>query len=241
MGQGMAQTASDGNLDPRDPDDGPERPAFWRWLIPAAAALLLIGLAYWAVTSLGGPSAPKRQTVKIAVLPDTPPPPPPPPKEEKKPEPEKQDLKPQPQQEQPKPVEAPPEPQQLKMEGPAGDGPSAFAAGSVATEYKGGEIGTGTGGINRLQFAAFTNQLTRDIQAQLLRHRDLRGLDYRVSVNVWLAPSGDLSRVELASSTGNEATDAVLRRVLNEVNARGQVPPDLPQPLTLRITNRVTG
>lgn len=223
-------------------DFSEDTPGAWRtWAGVTLVAAVLIGLGWWLVSGLDGSTkGPRRQTVKIAVLPDTPPPPPPP-KEEKKPEPEKQDLKPQPQQEQPKPVEAPPEPQQLKMEGPAGDGPSAFAAGSVATEYKGGEIGTGTGGINRLQFAAFTNQLTRDIQAQLLRHRDLRGLDYRVSVNVWLAPSGDLSRVELASSTGHEATDAVLRRVLNEINARGQVPPDLPQPLTLRITNRVTG
>ena len=36
-----------------------------------------------------------------------------------------------------------PNPQQLKMEGQAGEGPSAFAAGDVKQDYIGGDIGNG--------------------------------------------------------------------------------------------------
>ncbi|RZL09504.1 MAG: energy transducer TonB, partial [Rubrivivax sp.] len=138
------------------------------------------------------------------------------------------------------PEQAPPEPQQLKMDGPAGDGPSAFASGQVSQEYKGGDIGTGGGG-NRLQFAFFTNRLTRHIQAELARNRDLKGQDYRISVRVWLGDGGQLQRVELASSSGNDATDDLLRQALTRVSSLDQIPSNLPQPLSLRITNRVTG
>lgn len=217
----------------------PEMPAWKKGLIFGTVLAVLIALAAWGVSSMSsGGGAPKRQTVKIAVLPDTPPPPPP--KPEKPPEPEKQDIKPQPQQEAPKPEQAPPEPQQLKMDGPAGDGPSAFASGQVSQEYKGGDIGTGGGG-NRLQFAFFTNRLTRHIQAELARNRDLKGQDYRISVRVWLSDGGQLQRVELASSSGSDATDDLLRQALTRVSSLDQIPSNLPQPLSLRITNRVTG
>lgn len=211
-----------------------------RFIVPLVILLLMGGVAavLWFTLDKDG-GAPRRQMVKIAVLPDTPPPPPPP-KEEKKPEPEKVEAKPQPTPEQPKPVETPPAPQQLKMDGPAGDGPSAFAAGQVSQEYKGGEIGTGQG-ANRLQYAFFTNRLTRHIQSELARDDDLKGLDYRVNVRLWLTPTGGMQKVELLSSTGNAEHDRDLRQALMQLPPVDQMPANLPQPLTLRITNRVTG
>lgn len=223
-----------------EPPDG----AWKKWLILAVIVAVVAALVWWAakvVMSPSGSSGPKRQTVKIAVLPDTPPPPPPP-KPDKPPEPEKQELKPQMQQEQPKPQEAPPAPAQLKMDGPAGDGPSAFAAGQVSTEYKGGEVGTGTGGgINKLQFALFTSQLQRHIQLQLAKNTTIKLGDYRVNVQVWLTPAGDFQRVELLSSTGETQTDEALQNALNHMAAMRDVPANLPQPVRLRITNRMTG
>ena len=213
-------------------------------LVFPLALVVLMALGGWFIYhSMGGHAgAPKRQTVKIAVLPDTPPPPPPP-KEEKKVEPPKEDQKPVPQQEQIKPVETPPEPQQLKMDGPAGDGPSAFSAGQVSSEYKGGEIGSGTGGAaaNRMQFAFFTGRLTKHIQTELARNGSLKGLDYRVNVRIWLAAGGAIQRVELLSSTGDDAQDTRLKQALSQVVPVDQVPANLPQPLTLRVSNRVTG
>ncbi|MDE2401320.1 MAG: TonB family protein [Burkholderiales bacterium] len=212
--------------------------AWIRWAMGAMALATIGGLIYWAATSFKGTSGRhKTQTVKIAVLPDTPPPPPP--KEEKKPEPPKQEDKPQPQQ-QPKPQEAPPAPQQLKMDGPAGDAPSGFAAGQVTQEYKGGDVGTGSGG-NGLQFALFTTQVQRHLQSALARNRDIKLGDYRVRVSVWIAPSGEFKRVELMSPSGDEKVDAALRQALAQLPPMNDVPANLPQPIRLRITNRMTG
>lgn len=210
-------------------------------LVGLCLVLMFAGVTWWVMKSLRSDSGgPKRQVTRIAVLPDSPPPPPP--KEEKKIEPEKKDLQPQQQQEQVKPQEAPPEPQQLKMDGPAGDGPSAFSAGTVNSEYKGGEIGTGTGGAaNKMQFALFTSRLTRHIQSELARNKDLKSRDYKLNVRVWLGGDGAFQRIELMSSSGDEAQDALITKAMSQMAPMDQVPGNLPQPLTLRITNRVTG
>ncbi|MGE5452809.1 MAG: TonB C-terminal domain-containing protein [Acidobacteriota bacterium] len=226
------------------PDEGRSAPdgKVQKWVLIAVLVALLGGAGWWIAGKIAEPASagPKRQTVKIAVLPDTPPPPPPP-KPDKPPEPEKQEVKPQVQQEQPKPQEAPPAPAQLKMDGPAGDGPSAFAAGQVSTEYKGGEIGTGSGGgVNKLQFALFTNKMTRHIQLALSKDKDVK-FDFRVNVQVWLDANGAFQKVLLASSTGDEHMDAALRSALTKLPPVDNVPGNLPQPLLLRITNRLTG
>ena len=75
--------------------------------------------------------------------------------------------KPPPKEEQPKQqVEAPkqqtpPEPRQLKMEGQAGEGPSAFAAGEVKQDYIGGDIGDGS------RYAGYVSRLEQMIQDEL--------------------------------------------------------------------------
>jgi protein TonB len=109
-----------------------------RALIVLVAGGLIVALALWLQTLSGVPSAPKRQVARIALLPDQPPPPPPPPKDEPPPPPReapKQPLR----EEQVKEAEAPkPANEPIKMEGEAGSGPSAFAAGPVRSEYSGG-------------------------------------------------------------------------------------------------------
>jgi len=63
-----------------------------RFIVPGVLVLALVGVGWFIYSQMGqGSSGPKRQTVKIAVLPDAPPPPPPPPKEEKRPEPKPED------------------------------------------------------------------------------------------------------------------------------------------------------
>lgn len=218
-------------------------------LIGAVILVIVVGLGV-LVSSLMGKSdpGPKRQTVKIAVLPDSPPPPPPPKPEEKKPEPKPEENKPQPQ-EQPKPVEAPPEPQQLKMDGPAGDGPSAFAAGNVSNEYKGGDIGGGTGGgsggplADRMSAMTYGNAAKRELNEYLNREPALRqAKDYRLPVSLWVRADGTIERYELAGSAGTAAIDDVLRAVLERFPGFRSAPPQgLKQPMRLQITNRVAG
>jgi protein TonB len=216
-----------------------------RFVALAVGVALLVAAGIWLKDLFSKPSAPTRQVTKISIIPDTPPPPPPPPKEEKRPEPkETKEVK----VEQPKPVEAPPQQaEQLKMEGAAGDGPSPFAAGSVANEYKGGDVGTTVGGApqvksNRMQFAFFTSALQRHIQDELARNKDIKQLDYRVPVAIWLARDGSVQRAELAGSTGDDRTDAALTAALAQMRPFREAPPaDMPQPVRLRISNRMTG
>lgn len=212
--------------------------------------LALVGMGvvgyggYWLKSQFSTPSAPTRQVTKISIIPDTPPPPPPPPREEKRPEPKEQkDVK----VEQPKPVEAPPQQaEQLKMEGAAGDGPSAFASGDVTNEYKGGDIGSTIGGgpakPSRMQYAFFTNALQRHIQDELARNRNVKQIDYRIVVKVWLGRDGSIQRAVLDDSTGDDKADSALSAALADMRAFRDAPPaDMPQPIRLRITNRLTG
>lgn len=216
-----------------------------RFIVPAVLVLALVagGLLVRSMMGKGG-DGPKRQTVKIAVLPDTPPPPPPPPKEEKKPEPKPEENKPQPQEQ--KPVETPPEPQQLKMEGAAGDGPSAFSAGNVSSEYKGGAIGTGSGGGSvgdRLAASSYGNVVKREIDTYLQRQAPLkRAGDYAVPIMIWVRADGSLERFKLVGSTGNSETDQLIQEAMSRFPGfRNPPPSNLPQPISLKMTNRQVG
>jgi protein TonB len=212
-----------------------------RWLRIAGGILLavLAGAALvYLLKDLGGSAGPpKKQVTRITVLPDTPPPPPPPPKEEIRQPKEAREA----QIEQPRPVELPQEAQQLKMEGPAGDAPSPFAAGAVTRDYIGGPVGAGRGG-GGAQFAFFSNALQRHVQDELARHRRLRLVDYRVLVDIWIGAEGAIRRAELAGTSGSAEADAALRAALVELPPlRAPVPENLPQPIRLRVTNRMAG
>lgn len=216
-----------------------------RFFVPALLVLALVAGGFLVRSMMGkGGDGPKRQNVKIAVLPDTPPPPPPPPKEEKKLEPKPDENKPQPQEQ--KPVEAPPEPQQLKMEGAAGDGPSAFSAGSVNSEYKGGAIGTGAGGGavgDRLAASSYGNAAKRELQAFLNREDGLRRAgDYKLPIAVWLRADGSLERWELQGGSGNAETDELLKKAMARFQGfKNPPPPNMPWPMRLQVSNRMAG
>lgn len=206
-----------------------------RWRIIGGSLLVLagVGLVIYLLQGMGksGPTH-QRQVTKITVLPDTPPPPPPPPPKEQPRE--TKEIK----QDQPRPVDVPQEAQQLKMEGAAGEGASPFAAGTVSSDYIGGKVGDGNG----MQFAFFSNALQRHIQDELARNRKLKQSDYRVTVKVWIGADGAIRRAELVGSTGNADTDRAIRAALTELGPmRTAVPENLPQPIKLRITNRMMG
>ena len=221
--------------------DRPESPLLvWGRRAGIALAALLIAFAIVHVAkNLGGNVQHAKKVAKISIVPNTPPPPPP--KEEKKPEPPKESPKDV--RIQPKEVQAP-QPQQaepLKMEGAAGDGPSPFKNGDVKNDYIAGPTTPGGAG-GRMAFAFYTQQLQRHLQEELLHNRDLRRADYRVTVRIWIDHSGAISRAELMDSTGNNETDKLLRDALASIPALKDAPPDnMPQPLRVRITNRLTG
>jgi TonB family protein len=61
---------------------------------------------------------------------------------------------------------------------------------------------------------------------RLLRDNpDLRNQAYKAQVDVWLSSSGDISRVELAKSSGNAEVDAQILAALRGAPRMNQRPP----------------
>lgn len=211
-------------------------------LIPAVA----VGLLLLAGCGDEPPRERRMQTVKL--LPDTPPPPPPPKPEEKRPEPPKPDK---PQDTPPQPKDEPVQQAALKSDEAAGDGPgSGLVAGAVTRDYVDQKIGDkpqiggdGSGdAAARLAAASFANATTRSLHDFLTREAGLKQGDFRARVNLWLTPSGGLSRAELVGSTGDTELDRALREALLRFPGTGSAPPaNLPQPLRVQVSNRMLG
>ena len=206
----------------------------WRSMAMGLAVLLALGaLVWWGMSQGGsGKGAPKRQTAKVALMPDTPPPPP---KEEPK---ETVQLN----RPQPTPTPAPPG-QQLKAEGAAGEGGSPFAAGSVSKDYTEGKPGGGgasapSAPVDRQKFRLFADGLTRRLQSELERH--LGGSELprmKLSLQVWLDESGEIARYEMSGLSRPEL-DREVRESLDKAKAslRSRPPAGMPQPINLSMT-----
>jgi len=214
------------------------------------AALLAAGVALVVAVILGlrhlvaNSKSPARQVARIAILPDTPPPPPPP-KVEKKEEP-KPETKPQPQQEQsPKPV-APPAPEPIKMEGAAGEGPSAFAAGKVTSDYQGGTpvVGSagGTAAIDRAGERLYANTVRQQLHDEIERQLGADSGELSTQLAVWIAADGRIERWELQGPQGARAgdLDAALRRTADALRLPSP-PADTRQPLRFRLSLHAAG
>jgi len=217
-----------------------------RWKTPAllAGCALLVVLAIAGLRHIVADSKPPaRQVARIAILPDTPPPPPPP-KVEKKDEP-KPDTKPAPQtQEPPKPV-APPAPEPIKMEGAAGDGPSAFAAGKVNNEYQGGTpvVGTpGGSGLDRAQERLYANTVRQQLHDEIERQLGADAGELSTQLAVWIAADGRIERWELQGPKGTHDAeiDAALRRSAEALRLPSP-PPETRQPLRFRLSLHSAG
>ncbi|MCE4538066.1 TonB C-terminal domain-containing protein [Pelomonas sp. P7] len=213
-------------------------------LIAAAAFVLLAFAAWWALSHMKA-EGPRRQVAKISILPDTPPPPPPP-KQEKKPEPPKDEPKQVMREEQAKPVEAPKPAEAIKMEGAAGDGPSAFSSGSVSRDYAGGTPVTGAGGpagtvTDRAQERFYANTARQLLQGEIERHLKADADQLTATFAIWLDKDGAIQRFELSAS-GNDGNDAALRAALDETRRQFKLPPPpalaLSQPMRFRLSVR---
>lgn len=195
-----------------------------QWQRAAALALgltCLVVLVAWAAFSLSRTTpGPAHQVAKIALLPDLPPPPPPPP--------DKPRVEPKTQVQQSVQKQTPPEPQQLKMEGQAGEGPSPFASGEVKNDYIGGEVGNGA------RFAAYVARVAQLVQETLAR-RNLHTANARVLL--WLRPDGGIERYEIRGAGAD--LERQLRTAMGDLGRVPEAPPgDMPMPLGLEISDR---
>jgi len=220
-------------------------------LLALLIGLLVLGLLAWGLMSMMGKSEKpaQKKPPKITLVAPPPPPPPPPPKFEKKPEPPKEQKEMKVDQAVVKQEQAPPTPE-LKMEGAAGEGPSAFGAGKVSNEDLSqigksatGTVGTGGPGgaisskssmLNPL--ANYANMLKGEMQRYLSKNNALKRRRYAIDISVWVSVGGGMERFELMGTTGDTDTDAAIKKAISELPGFTQAPPaGMPQPIRLRI------
>jgi protein TonB len=227
----MARRAADG--------DGPGKVLVAGLLIVLLA--VLGGAAYYFVNMKGSGAA--KKPPKISLIPNTPPPPPPPPKEEKRPEPPKEQKEMKVEQVEQK--NEPPPDQSLKMEGAAGDGPSAFGGGKVGSEDLSklgapGVIG-GSGSVGQRgplidPFNAYATSIKGELQRVLARKSELKRRRYGIEINVWISEDGRMARYEMLGTTQDEEIDGAIKSALAALPAFAEAPPPrMPQPVRLRI------
>jgi protein TonB len=144
----------------------------------------------------------------------------------------------------PKPDEPPPEMKPLGLDAEGGAGSDGFGLAAnkggrdITTLGPGSGTGTGTGGGSK--FGWYAGLIQTHLQESIARNKRLREEEFRVVVNVWLRPDGSVQRTELVGSTGRAETDELIRLAFGEVAPVREPPPsDLPQPVRLRITNRL--
>jgi len=207
------------------PEQIPE-PDFWRrhggrllLLGALLAGLAVLGWLFWYL--LTDTVSTKRQVAETPMLMLPPPPPPPPPEPEKLPEPEQpEEVAPEPEPLEPlKPTEETPtpdisDPVTMDAEGQAGADSFGIRSGSG-----GGMSGAGGGGGN----ATYGRYLGYVLQQAISRDERARRLAFRLQVDIWLSPTGELNRVELVRGSGNaEADEAVLSalRTLGRIDER---------------------
>ena len=224
--------------------DTPAQGAWWPRVIAIVAIVALAcSVVWWLNVLLHRPAEPKRQVTRISILPDTPPPPPPP-KEEKRPEPPKLEPKPTVREEQLKPDVPKPANEPIKMEGTAGDGPSAFAAGSVNKDYQGGVPLTGASSPNgsvadRTQERFYANSARQLLHDEIERHLKSESGEIVATFSLWIEPDGRIRKIDLAPGN-NVAADTDVRSALDETSRKLRLPQPgaIQQPLRFRMTMR---
>lgn len=229
--------------------DAGEPSAGWRtWVLRgglgALAIVLLVAAGLWLKGLSAQPQERERQIARIAILPDTPPPPPPPPPE-KPPEP-KEPPKAVPQAEAPKAVDVPKAADEpLKMEGPAGDGPSAFQSGAVTQDFQGGPTAAtapAAPAAARGQQRLYAMNARQQLRDALERHYSGDATQLVADLRLWVAADGALQRLEV-EPTGDPTNDRALRMALDLTlqSLRLSPPPAMEQPLRFRLSLRASG
>lgn len=222
------------------------------WIAAGVVAIVLVGLlGWWLQGQFSKPAQPKRQVAKISILPDTPPPPPPPPpKDEPRPQP-RDDQKTPPPDLTPKVAPAPAAANEpLKMEGPAGDGPSMFGSGAIRNDYAGGNPVLGAGGASRAAapvadraqerlYASTSRQLLRDA---IEKHLRADATELTAEFSITLTADGAIQRLDLVPG-GDPAADQALQAALDETrrSLRLPAPPAGLRPMRFKLTVRPQG
>ncbi|WP_144637834.1 energy transducer TonB [Bordetella genomosp. 13] len=214
---------------------------------PVVGLVVAVGLGYFIWRWANDMAGVQREAPKVAAIIPLPPPPPPPPPPEKPPEeppPPEEVPEPKPVEEpkpidQPKPDDAPPKPANdmanpMEMNTDAQSGSDAFNIGAGS-----GSGMSGTGGGGGAGNGTYGQYMAYMLQKLLREDERTRSLVYRLSVNVWLDTSGQITRVDMTKSSGDAEVD---EKVVATLRALGRVderpPASLPMPIRTTISSR---
>ena len=221
----MEMTYSNGNVD----GDGPK--GWRRFVKPVVIGLIGAGLVVLVWRFASDTAGVKRSEAPqvTTVIPLPPPPPPPPPKvkppPDKQPEVQTPTVKPT---VAPKPAETPKpsdnQPKQMTMNAPAQAGTDNFAIGAGDGSGMSGSGGGGTFGN-----ATYSNYLANSLQDAVERDSKVQaaggGSRFAVRVNVWLDPSGRITKVTIGESTGDAKLDEAIVNALQTLGRLDEAPP----------------
>jgi periplasmic protein TonB len=236
------QTTSDPIFD----EDEPSQISVWlkRIALALLGLLILVAIGYGIKKLTSGGDTPHKKKITTIALKDLPPPPPPPPPKEQPKEQPKDQPKEIKEVQQPKPVEAPPA-EVLKMDGPAGDAPSAFAAGNPTEEYKGENLaekpseGKTIGSDSSAKYNWYKGVLKNQILDVLEKEKNLKEGQYKMILMVWLKSNGVIDRVEVTDSDAEPELLQTVKTALDNMPAMSEALPEgMPQPIKLRFGAR---
>lgn len=180
------------------------------------------------------PERTQKKIQQITLL-KPPPPPPPPPKIEQPPEPELEEQVETPELDEPDPLP------EVADEPPPGEALGVDADGGGAGDGFGlvGKKG-GRGLLNGAGSPAmyYASQLQRRIEDVFADHEEMRRKAYSVVAGIWIGKDGSILRVELDNSTGDSSMDEALKDIIEQIQALAVAPPpDMPQPVRMRISS----
>lgn len=197
---------------------------FVKW----GVGLLIAGVAAWFLWQWANDmSGIRREAPKVPTIIPLPPPPPPPPEKPPEPEPPVEEKvvepepTPEPEEIQPE-EEAPPSPADDLAKPMNMDANAQTAEGGIVVGKGGGMAGSGGG---RLGNGTYSQFMAVSFQRLLRDNPELRNQAYKAQVDVWMSSAGDISRVELAQSSGNAETDAQILAALRNAPRMSQRPP----------------
>ena len=210
-------------------------------VIIGAVLAVAVGVGLFLLKDLfQKPVQSKKQVQQVTIL-QPPPPPPPPPEQPPPPPPEVKEEKIEEPKEEPEPepdqAEQPPG-EQLGVDADGGAGSDGF--GLVGRKGGRGLLG-GPAGSTILWYGGMVKRGVEEELQALLADSPARKTSYSVTVNVWVAGDGRISRAELGGGSGKSDVDQSLREALGRLRISLQKPPPegMPQPLKLRPTSRI--
>jgi len=91
----------------------------------------------------------------------------------------------------------------------------------------------------RIDFTFYMGTLQHQLQDEMNKKDRIRHGSYRVELKLWIARDGAIDRFELLGSTGDAATDEAIQLAMADIpRLRQPPPPDMPQPIRIRLTSR---